>query len=400
MKKALSIGAFILAMIFLAAGRILLPSELANAGEKKKFVKFSHQKHVNDVGVECETCHKEISDNTALTGKLIPDHSACQSCHEEELDKKCTFCHESDSPERVAVAPVRDLIINHKNHVGARKAKCVECHEGILKADLASDLGAPPMKACVTCHNGRLAANQCENCHKNLANLFPDSHTLTDFKKEHKKFTRLNVMDAQCQSCHSDNFCAQCHDGTNLTALKSAEQFGMLSPRTLGNDKAKALAGQNVHELNYRFTHGMDAKAKSSECQTCHNLRSFCNDCHENGTQGLGGALPASHKSSGFVIVGGYGSGGGRHAEQARRDIERCASCHDAEGAEPACIRCHSDLDGIKRTDPKTHPTDFMKSVKGEWHSEPGATCYACHADPNARPGGVRGKGFCGYCHA
>jgi hypothetical protein len=57
----------------------------------------------------------------------------------------------------------------------------------------------------------------------------------------------------------------------------------------------------------------------------------------------------------------------------------------------------------VKGTNPKTHPSRFMAdNDSGDWHTSVGATCFACHTDPNARPrplGGVAGRGFCGYCH-
>jgi hypothetical protein len=393
-------GIFLLAVGALGVGRFVKSDTAASGNEEARFLKFSHQKHVTDVGIDCETCHQAIVGNEKLDSKLIPDHSACQSCHEDELSNKCTLCHYSDSPEKVERTPVRDVMINHKNHVSERKIKCLTCHVGVDTAQLASDLGGPKMNSCVTCHNGQTAVNQCENCHKNLATLYPESHKQEDFKKYHKKYARLNEMEDRCESCHSDNFCAQCHDGTNLTKLSSGSMIGMISPRTMGNDQPKALAGQMVHDLNYLYTHSVDAKARTNECQTCHDRRTFCNDCHENGSQGLGGTLPASHKIPGFTLRGGYGSGGGRHADLARKNIEQCASCHDVEGAEPTCVFCHSDNDGIKHTDPKTHVAGFMNSIHGDWHSNPGATCYVCHTDPNARPNGVKGRGFCGYCHS
>ncbi len=398
--KTLLFGSVLVAIAVLGSGRTVSGPASLQADETSKFLKFSHQKHVTDVGVDCETCHKDIVDNEQLKDRVIPDHSACQSCHEDELKNKCTFCHSSDKPERVNVPPVRDLIMNHKKHVGEQKLKCLDCHAGVDKAALASDVPGPVMTSCTTCHNGATATNQCENCHKNLTNLLPVSHTEGDFKKDHKKFTRLNVMESKCQACHNENFCSQCHDGSNVTKLSAGEEIAMVSPRTLGNDKAKAMAGQLVHDINYLYTHSVDAKARTSECQTCHNTKTFCNDCHENGAQGLGGTLPASHRIPGFALRGGYGSGGGRHADLARKNIEQCASCHDAEGTEPTCVFCHSDNDGIKHTDPKTHDTGFMSTVHGEWHSNPGATCYVCHTDANARPNGVKGRGFCGYCHS
>lgn len=398
--KTLFLGLLLPALVVVGIGRFLAPDNVARADEKAKFIKFSHQKHVGDVGVDCATCHQDIVNNESLSNRQIPGHDVCQSCHEDELKNKCTLCHYSDNPVRPAVTPVRDLIINHKNHVVDRKVQCLTCHAGVDTTSIAGGEPRPRMNSCTTCHNGTVATNQCENCHRNLATLFPESHQREDFKKEHKKYVRVGAMDNQCASCHTDNFCAQCHDGTNLTKLSSGVDRGMISPRTLGNDKAQALAGQSVHDLNYLYTHAVDAKAKTTECQTCHETKSFCNDCHQNGSQGYGGTLPASHRVPGFVTPGGYGSGGGRHAELAKRDIEQCASCHEADGTEPACVRCHSDNDGVKHTDPRTHPSGFMSSVHGEWHSDPGATCFVCHTDANARPNGVKGRGFCGYCHS
>jgi hypothetical protein len=57
------------------------------------------------------------------------------------------------------------------------------------------------------------------------------------------------------------------------------------------------------------------------------------------------------------------------------------------------------DPTGIKGTNNKTHAIGFMANQHGRWHSDPGANCYVCHTDPNARPMGIKGQRFCGYCH-
>jgi len=76
-------------------------------------------------------------------------------------------------------------------------------------------------------------------------------------------------------------------------------------------------------------------------------------------------------------------------------------SCHDVQGADPTCIQCHVDPDGIKGTDARTHTPGFMASAEdGNWHSDPGSSCFVCHTDANARVSGVKGAGFCGYCHS
>lgn len=108
--------------------------------------------------------------------------------------------------------------------------------------------------------------------------------------------------------------------------------------------------------------------------------------------------MPTSHEQPGFTLIG-VGTGGGLHATLAKRDIQSCATCHDAEGGDPTCVTCHVDVDGVKGTNPKTHPAGFMKNVEGEWHDDAAATCYVCHNDANARPNGKSGQKFCGYCH-
>ena len=157
---------------------------------------------------------------------------------------------------------------------------------------------------------------------------------------------------------------------------------------------------ERVHGLDYRFTHGIDAKGKESTCMTCHETETFCVECHNSsgGDFAMGGFTPVSHQAPDFIILG-VGSGGGEHAKLARRDIESCSSCHDVEGADPSCILCHVDPDGIKGTNPRTHQIGFMRDQEGDWHSDYNSLCYNCHTDANANPNGIKGNGFCGYCH-
>jgi hypothetical protein len=111
------------------------------------------------------------------------------------------------------------------------------------------------------------------------------------------------------------------------------------------------------------------------------------------------GIAPQSHRQPGFTTLG-VNTGGGLHSELAKKDVESCVSCHDMQGADPVCITCHFDNDGVKGTNPRTHESAFMSDEKGIWHDTQGAVCYSCHTDNNANPNGVKGVGFCGYCHS
>jgi len=199
--------------------------------------------------------------------------------------------------------------------------------------------------------------------------------------------------------CHQEQTCQDCHTATNvITENNTVSQFFQpYSPSKIKNG-VKQQQISRVHELNFRLTHGIEARGKTAECESCHQVQTFCANCHGSNNEdfALGGIVPTSHLKPNFKTLG-VGSGGGLHATLARRDIETCAACHDVQGADPTCITCHLDSDGIKGTNPKTHPPNFMKDVRGDWHDDAGSVCYNCH---NGSPSQLPSQGgFCGYCH-
>jgi hypothetical protein len=296
-------------------------------------------------------------------------------------------------------SPKRELLFNHDLHVNNEKVACETCHQGLENMTLATAKSLPPMATCNTCHNNLTVSNDCETCHTNFAALRPREHDRADFTTEHKFLARM--QDATCMTCHTEESCQDCHTNPDLVQT-SAGGGDLVSPRSsrlTANDRAQGMALKKVHDLNFRFTHGVAAAARRSECATCHDSREFCSTCHmAGGNVNQLEFRPLTHIQPNFVTLG-FGSGGGLHAQLARRDIESCATCHDAQGADPTCVTCHLDSDGIKNTDARTHPRGFMSNVRGDWHSDPGSSCFVCHADPNANINGARGVGFCSYCH-
>ena len=364
-------------------------------------VKFNHKFHVTDNGIACADCHDKATTSKLSSDNLLAVHENCKSCHEEQLGKNCTYCHTSDDAATYVATqlPKKELLFSHEFHVGEKKVVCETCHDKVASWTDLSTASTPPMPTCTTCHNERNAPNACETCHTDLTALRPKEHNRSDFMREHKFVARVST--AKCATCHTQESCIDCHNGTELKKvdLPNIDLTSPHSPRLTAIDRGQGMAVAKVHDLNFRFTHGLEAQGKTAECQTCHNEQSFCATCHQ-----AGGNInqvkfkPTTHAVAGFVTIG-VGSGGGTHAMLARRDIESCASCHDAQGADPTCLTCHTDADGIKGTDPKTHQLGFMATTEGDWHRDPGSTCYACHTDANARIDGIRGQRFCGYCH-
>lgn len=361
-------------LVVLAVGTATRESAMNSAGGGKRVpaVKFSHPNHVTGRGIECADCHAKAMESTLSSDVLMPDHTSCESCHSESIESDCGYCHLNPDEPGPSVTPVRELIFAHETHAAKGGISCVTCHGSILGdadesgdeddgADMedddqeddaaegfstevwASGEHLPGMATCVTCHSDKGVSNNCETCHSDLVTLIPENHLASGFFKEHRRAVRAGEMDVSCQTCHQESFCQDCHTGHELRSFGAPG--GLMSTpgaRTALRDTPKELRLQATHELNYRFTHGIDARSRIVDCASCHDRQSFCADCHQAGGNVLQGAIkPQSHMEAGFVTIGA-GSGGGRHAEMGRRDIESCMSCHDVEGTDPTCALCHS----------------------------------------------------------
>ncbi|MFO7447658.1 MAG: cytochrome c3 family protein [Ignavibacteriaceae bacterium] len=380
-------------LLFSAAFSDIQEAEAEVKGNDK-IIKFSHSFHAELAG--CADCHAKAAASTSLKDRLMPDHEDCGTCHDVEDSEQCVTCHYEDTYEQL-VQNKSELFFNHSFHVTDQKMECESCHKGIKEADYGFQAAQPnPVMAdCYSCHNDlTVASNACESCHTSTVNLIPQTHKDVAFIKTHK--FEANDVAADCIMCHdnNNNSCQDCHAASGIDVANVPNDFFQpYSPNSFSDGAAKQKLNR-VHELNYRFIHGIDAKSKRTDCASCHQVETFCETCHtgENGDYALGGITPASHLKAGFITIG-VGTGGGEHARLAKREIESCASCHDTQGADPTCITCHLDSDGIQGTNPKTHPSNFMRDVKGDWHDSQGSMCFNCHTST------IAGAGFCGYCH-
>lgn len=374
-----------------AGGGEPAPTSWGDPAERAGVLTFSHRLHVVDEELECEDCHVDVEASRTSLDRLLPTHEQCETCHEVEEEDGCTMCHANDDPDEFPM-PERHIFFGHDTHVAEQELECARCHAGIEERESTESILLPAMETCSACHDDVSAPADCGVCHDDPANLRPLSHRLADWRREHAREMRTGGAGGDCASCHLEEDCQACHDAPFLAAA------GPDAPRTLPEwrvapDGTKALVLERVHGLDYLSLHPFEARTRELDCDSCHDPQDFCVACHE-GTQdgGFPSPFPPGHGAEDFVRVG-VGSGGGRHAELARRDIESCAACHDEAGADPVCIRCHEDRTPGLGNDPRTHASDFT-DYHGEWHGDPGAVCFQCHTDT-----GVAGLGFCGYCH-
>ena len=377
---------------------------LVHIQDHSKVLKFNHQLHIKDLSIACKDCHTSAPTSTSAKDDLNPKQEVCASCHDVKDEKNCNYCHFDNKPVKMKSSNTH-LVFNHKDHIEKQNKQCIDCHQGLDKVKYAKESPGvfPAMETCATCHNSEKATNNCSGCHTKTVGLVPLTHTQSNFLNEHK-FVTGGVSNAnnKCMMCHTDNYCQVCHSAPNYQGQNTKDNFFVPYYTKEGAtriDRADLQKLTTVHNLNYRLTHGLDATSKSFECKTCHDPVTFCASCHNNGGEQLTGVLPQSHLQPGFTTIG-VNTGGGIHSQLARKDIESCQSCHDAQGSDPVCVKCHYDNDGVKGTHPRTHEPNFLHDENGIWHSMQGAVCYTCHTDPNAHPNGIKGVGFCGYCHA
>lgn len=312
--------------------------------DHSKYIKFSHTFHVKEQGIACEDCHTAAKTSKLSSDTLLGNHDVCKTCHDDQISNNCLYCHTTQENIVPIKRPEREIIFSHELHIVGHNMKCEVCHAGMDTVVYATSRNMPQMVTCMNCHSEEKVSTNCETCHTDFVSLVPEDHLATDFRKDHKKLTRLGIQDASCKTCHAESFCQDCHTGSELQGFTSTKDLmADPSPRTSTKDSPKQLRLQQVHGLNYRFTHGIDAKSKLLDCYSCHEQQTFCVSCHEaGGNINQQKFKPESHNVAGFTTIG-RGSGGGRHAELARRDLESCMACHDVQGNDPVCLQCHTE---------------------------------------------------------
>ncbi len=216
---------------------------------------------------------------------------------------------------------------------------CNECHkgEGVAinhDADWVRGhrlVAVKPNKNCDQCHNQAF----CADCHYGGgidASLSTQNYQHDYIPKSHRsdwlEIHPIKSIDnpQSCYRCHNQQYCSQCHSkfkGPSLQFLSHRRQFKDIKLTSVGPN----------HAL---FT--------PSQCQTCHP----------------GGMVPAHTWSD-------------DHAREARRNLQSCQTCH---GDGDVCMTCHSARTGLKIN---PHPRNWG-SIKGNFKDKSnGRSCIRCH---------------------
>lgn len=362
-------------------------------------IRFSHEVHV--ALVECKDCHGMVSQSVRGKDVNLPREEACLDCHDAKAAAEgkatdppasCDTCHPGFVPEWLPGAdfsdtsqvkvhppswsfPEPNLKFNHKIHVD-KGVGCGVCHQGVDKVGVATrDNALPLMGTCLTCHDGKEAADDCKTCHLLESHgaaasgggrggrmqtkfdagtlepagwYFMDAHD-DDWLQNHRQVAVLG--DGKCENCHSEKYCLDCHNGISKP-LK-------------------------IHPNDWISQHPTIAKKNEPECGSCHRSQTFCVDCHQATRVAWEDPNRPSERVTfhpeGWVEGNGV-RGANHHAFQAQRNIRACASCH----TEATCVSCHSAMAGSRAIDP--HPPGWSRSRDCErMRDKNERVCYKCH---------------------
>ena len=263
-------------------------------------LRFSHKYHAEEVGASCSDCHK-AGESALATDNLLPSMETCYTCHDKE--EKCTVCHK-DPDNAIDYPRITSYIAKfpHDKHVDI-KGGCERCHAGVATSSDIFKKHLPDMALCIECHKVKDQMDYCFTCHSQGENLKPEDHQLV-WRSSHGIASYTQKQ--ECQDCHTENYCVDCHLKDNLDHI--------------------------VHPLNFVNNHSLQARGNKENCYTCHEELAFCVDCHQQRM-----VMPRNHSTANWANA----KTGGAHARAAKLDLDYCFSCHSEVQGDPVCIFCH-----------------------------------------------------------
>ena len=158
---------------------------LGSAQREKPEVIFPHAYHVEEMGMECETCHPGVAESRSGVDDHLPSKDACAECHDVEDTDLCQQCHSNpDQPGSFARITGFSPKFNHAVHI-EKKLTCAHCHGAVAKSDSSFTEHLPGMQACMGCHDGMQAQKDCILCHETPGGKIPADHVSPLWIRQH-----------------------------------------------------------------------------------------------------------------------------------------------------------------------------------------------------------------------
>ena len=358
LRRSLSLS--VVVVLVIAACATTLKYQGVNLAQ---YLNFSHKLHAGEAA--CGDCHAGVEESEDATkGKFIGqgEHGGCADCHEVDEDDACGQCHKGSTQEVRLNRVDRHLKFSHALHdEDVIEGGCSFCHASATLSEHPGTEMIPGHDLCKTCHEQQFTKLQCDTCHRDLHRQSDKPSTMFshqgNFIKRHGKL----AQDAgRCAACHDQTYCADCH------ARTAAVPLSVSFPDNIE-------AGY-IHRGDFIARHASLAASDPSTCYRCHGAQ-YCKSCHQ--LSGLAPSAPSATQPTATKRVHGpdimQPGSPGFHGLLARRDISKCASCHD-QGAASNCVQCHR----VGALGGNPHPSNFSWSNKASECRNNGM-CAACH---------------------
>jgi hypothetical protein len=175
-------------------------------GESRRIVQpilFSHQHHVQGLGLDCRYCHTNV-ERSSFAG--LPDSATCYGCHSqiwntsEMLKPVRDSLHEQKPLQWYRVNQLPDYVyFSHQIHI-AKGIGCFECHGAVSRMPVVEQKRSFLMRDCLSCHKdpGKFVRPRREITNENWR---PEDHPDENLKAiKELQVHPLPVTD--CNLCH------------------------------------------------------------------------------------------------------------------------------------------------------------------------------------------------------
>jgi len=308
--------------ILLGAALLLV----AGCDEEEKYaLRFSHDLHVTENGMECSDCHGEVGTDSFRR----PTHETCSDCHDEVSSEEvgpdtCGICHREQQLPMLQAEPAsapaeaQPPVFVHSESLAG---KCQECHASIMDKELEHVPSLQRSEVLAIRGKAHASGEACSTCHVGIErDVRPGNHNMA-WTKRHGMFG--TQPDASCTVCHSGESCAECHS--------------VMQPATHNN-------------LWRLHSHGAVAAWDRAACMVCH-LEDSCTSCHAQ-------TRPRSHTA--------------RWAAPGFKPTH-CIGCHNTSSPGDGCATCHEGGNDVL-----LHEKYWGGAPVN--HNQPGIeNCYLCH---------------------
>ena len=175
---ALAVAALVLA--FVVRAWFATPIEvLGFSMTPEQPIAFPHTKHVEQAGIDCVFCHRNVTTGKAAT---VPALQQCMFCHQiiqgsdtpEEVDKLREAWNQRTPINWERVHRLPDHVrFSHEPHLTyftqvrgmEASAVCSTCHGDVGGMEVVKQVQTLKMANCVDCHRENNAPTDCVVCH-------------------------------------------------------------------------------------------------------------------------------------------------------------------------------------------------------------------------------------------